>query len=86
VVRRANACIPNKSNAPPPLQPIMRPLLVCSRVLMPCSRWVLPPHTTLDLVVQFSSADIGKFTERINFEVRLQANAAVRAGGPSARS
>ncbi len=39
------------------------------RALQELTRWVIPPHTTIDLVVQFSSPDVGKFSELLTFDV-----------------
>jgi hypothetical protein len=33
------------------------------------SRWIIPPHGTVSLLVQFSSATVGKWSEVLGFDV-----------------
>jgi hypothetical protein len=42
---------------------------VCRRVLLDASRWVIPAHGTVQLVVQFASDTLGKVNEVLCFEV-----------------
>lgn len=39
------------------------------RELLEESRWVVPPHGTVNLVVQFASDTIGRFSEAISLDV-----------------
>jgi hypothetical protein len=36
--------------------------------LQPLTRWVLPPHSSVSLVVQFRLEDVGRITESVAFE------------------
>ena len=35
------------------------------------TRWVIPPRSSVPLIVQFSSDDVGMFKELLAFEVRV---------------
>ncbi|KXZ49496.1 hypothetical protein GPECTOR_21g722 [Gonium pectorale] len=50
---------------PPPPPPPPPP----TRQLIPDTRWVIPAGGSVELLVQFSSADVGKFTETLAFDV-----------------
>jgi hypothetical protein len=41
----------------------------CRRVLAEESRWVIPPNGTINLVVQFASDTVGRFSELLSFDV-----------------
>lgn len=43
--------------------------LHCRRVLAEESRWVIPPNGTINLVVQFASDTVGRFSELLSFDV-----------------
>jgi hypothetical protein len=44
-------------------------LAVCRRGLKEATRWVIPPHSSVSLLVQFSSDSVGKFSEVLGFDV-----------------
>ncbi len=44
-------------------------LLTCRRGLQSKTRWVVPPHGTVSLLVQFSSSEVGRFSEMLDFAV-----------------
>lgn len=44
-------------------------LLTCRRGLTEMSRWVIPPHSKVKLLVQFSSGTVGRFSEVLGFDV-----------------
>ncbi|KAG2489301.1 hypothetical protein HYH03_012133 [Edaphochlamys debaryana] len=50
---------------PPPPPPPPPP----TRLLQPDTRWVIPAGGSVELLVQFASADVGKFTETLAFDV-----------------
>lgn len=56
---------PKKGEEPPPPPPPPPP----TRALIPDTRWVIPAGGSVDLLVQFSSPDVGKFTETLAFDV-----------------
>ena len=47
----------------------LAPLQSCTRAER--TRWVIPPRSSVPLIVQFSSDDIGTFKELLAFEVSV---------------
>lgn len=44
-------------------------LCMCRRDLSEETRWVIPPNSTINLVVQFGSETVGRFSEVLVFDV-----------------